>query len=185
MTSGEAHATNSPSPQCQPCTRCLPAIKSLLCEFGSVGGHGVGCFRGSIPLPWFSLWGRRSQASGKWLETIPLLLLARAWQRPLVTQAGWGDIVPKTGGSLLLPSAAPLGVQPIQKHCSTRLAKSAAETAPWLPACYPVMYSTGMDVQHPSTTPSISRQHCKHSLVNSLSHLLHLSSPVTVNKQKI
>lgn len=111
--------------------------------------------------------------------------LARAWQGPLVTQAGWGDIAPIPGGSLLLPSAPTLGVQPIQQHCNSRLAKSTGETAPWLPHCYPVMYSTGMYVQHPSTTPSISRQYCKHSLVNSLSHLLHLSSPETVNKQKI
>lgn len=47
------------------------------------------------------------------------------------------------------------------------------------------MYSTGIYVQHPSTTPSITRQYCKHSLVSSLSHLLRLYSPVTVNKQKI
>lgn len=47
------------------------------------------------------------------------------------------------------------------------------------------MYGTGMYVQYPSITPSICRQYCKHSLVDSLSHLLHLSSPVTVNKQKI
>lgn len=45
------------------------------------------------------------------------------------------------------------------------------------------------DVQHrhgctASKHYSISRQYCKHSLVNSLSHLLHFSSPVTVNKQK-
>lgn len=85
--------------------------------------------------------------------------LARAWQGPLVTREGWGVIVPISGGSLLLPSALILGVQPIQQRCNSRLAKSTGETAPWLPTCYPVMYSTGMYVQHPSTTSSISKQY--------------------------